>query len=322
MSADEARAESSTVPATSQARFFGDEPLQQLRTPQQAESSGRGQQAREPQVGSPAEFLQQLQEQPQQKLVQHLQCPPQAGQVSADAVPPSLTQAPDPPQLASPGPQLARIEQGTRGLQAPLRPATQDASIREEVSEGSETVVSLREAELVAASLWLAGVVFLALRVVLAQLALRRILYSAQSVETDGEFDLAARIVSQREIRRPVQLLVSDRCSMPMTCGVLRPVIVLPESAATWSPERLRMVLLHELAHVRRLDCLWQWLSFAVTTCHWFNPLVWTAALRANRRVMTRCSTRACGRLTTRKHCSTSARAAGGMCSRCVPALR
>lgn len=270
-----------TVPVESGERFLATEP-QQLRAPQQRESPARGPQLGEPQVGSPAQFLQQLQEHPQQKLVQRPQFPQQAGQVSAEAVSQSLTQAPGPPQLATPGPQLARRgpQRTRRGPQAPPRPGVQDVLIPEETPHESETVFSLREAELLAASLWLAGVLFLGLRVLLAQLALRRILGTAGTVQPDGEFNLAVKLVSQCGIRRPVRLLVSDHCSMPMTCGVLRPAIVLPKSASTWSPERLRMVLLHELAHVRRLDCLWQWLSFAVTTCHWFNPLVWLAASR------------------------------------------
>lgn len=281
MSEDEVSAEPSTVPVASRAGALAAEPSQQLRALVQRESPARGPQPGEPQVGSPAEFLQQLQEHPQKKLVQQLHFPgPQAGQMSGEASQ-LLTQAPEPPELATPGPQLARTEtpQGKRGPET-SRLIAQDVSHSEETRYDSETVFSLREAELLAASLWLAGVLFLGLRVLLAQLALRRILRTARSVENNGDFALAVKLASQCGIRRPVRLLVSDRCSMPMTCGVLRPAIVLPKSASTWLPERLRMVLLHELAHVRRLDCLWQWLSFAVTTCHWFNPLVWLAAAR------------------------------------------
>jgi HEAT repeat protein/beta-lactamase regulating signal transducer with metallopeptidase domain len=81
-------------------------------------------------------------------------------------------------------------------------------------------------------------------------------------------------------------LLASDQVTVPFTSGVLRPVVVVPASAlATWTDERIRVVLLHELAHVRRRDCLVQAMSQLACAAYWFNPLTWVAArrLRAER---------------------------------------
>jgi HEAT repeat protein/beta-lactamase regulating signal transducer with metallopeptidase domain len=81
-------------------------------------------------------------------------------------------------------------------------------------------------------------------------------------------------------------LLASDQVTVPFTSGVLRPVVVVPASAlATWTDERIRVVLLHELAHVRRRDCLVQAMSQLACSAYWFNPLTWVAArrLRAER---------------------------------------
>ena len=60
-----------------------------------------------------------------------------------------------------------------------------------------------------------------------------------------------------------------------MTWGVLRPVIMLPVEASAWSDERRRVVLLHELAHIRRYDTFTQWFAQAALVLHWFNPLAW-----------------------------------------------
>ena len=69
----------------------------------------------------------------------------------------------------------------------------------------------------------------------------------------------------------------SDAVATPMTLGVLHPWILLPTEHRLWDPERLRAVMLHELAHVRRRDCLLQWLPNIVCTVNWFNPLAWMA---------------------------------------------
>ena len=76
-------------------------------------------------------------------------------------------------------------------------------------------------------------------------------------------------------------LLASDHVTVPFTSGILRPVVVVPASAlTTWTDERIRVVLLHELAHVRRRDCLVQAMSQIACAAYWFNPLTWVAARR------------------------------------------
>jgi HEAT repeat protein len=87
------------------------------------------------------------------------------------------------------------------------------------------------------------------------------------------------------EIRRSVVVVESETVATPMVCGVWRPLIVMPKSAAEWSDERRRVVVLHELAHIKRRDCLTQAVAQIVCAAYWFNPLAWLAArrLRAER---------------------------------------
>jgi len=80
--------------------------------------------------------------------------------------------------------------------------------------------------------------------------------------------------------QRPVQLLYTGEVDIPMTWGTYRPVIFLPAGAQSWPPERRRAVLLHELAHVVRFDCLVQGLTSIACALYWFHPAVWYAARR------------------------------------------
>lgn len=62
----------------------------------------------------------------------------------------------------------------------------------------------------------------------------------------------------------------------PMVMGMIRPVLILPETALIES--RLPYVLRHELVHYRRGDIVWRWLAVLATSVHWFNPVVYVAA--------------------------------------------
>ena len=62
-----------------------------------------------------------------------------------------------------------------------------------------------------------------------------------------------------------------------MTFGVLRPAVFLPRDAAQWSEERRRIVLLHELAHVRRWDVAAQLAARLALVLNWWNPMAWKA---------------------------------------------
>jgi beta-lactamase regulating signal transducer with metallopeptidase domain len=91
---------------------------------------------------------------------------------------------------------------------------------------------------------------------------------------------LRRQLAAELGLGLEIGLLKSSRVAVPMTWGVLRPVVLLPVDADDWSEECCRIVLLHELAHIKRRDCLTQMLAQLACALHWFNPLVWSAASR------------------------------------------
>ncbi len=62
-----------------------------------------------------------------------------------------------------------------------------------------------------------------------------------------------------------------------MTWGIWRVRVLLPADSAIWTAEQRRAVLLHELAHARRWDCLTQLVAQLACALYWFNPLLWLA---------------------------------------------
>jgi TonB family protein len=91
---------------------------------------------------------------------------------------------------------------------------------------------------------------------------------------------VARESATEFRLRRPVTVLIGDDAVVPMVTGVQRPAVLLPREAAHWSRERLHIVLLHEMAHIRRRDCVTQALAELAGSLYWFNPLVWLAIRR------------------------------------------
>ena len=83
-----------------------------------------------------------------------------------------------------------------------------------------------------------------------------------------------------RQARSAGLVRVSSRIQTPMTWGVLRPVILVPEYVEDWSAEQRDMVIRHERAHIDRRDWLWQGFAQVMTAVFWFHPLVWLALVQ------------------------------------------
>jgi beta-lactamase regulating signal transducer with metallopeptidase domain len=97
---------------------------------------------------------------------------------------------------------------------------------------------------------------------------------------TDGGWRGVADDLARDRTLRNVTLLQSTEPSLVVTCGVIRPKIVLPAGSDAWSDARRRIVLAHELAHIRRFDWATQMLGEALRAIYWFHPLVWIASRR------------------------------------------
>ena len=64
----------------------------------------------------------------------------------------------------------------------------------------------------------------------------------------------------------------------PFLAGIIHPAIYLSDGLSDY-PERLRHVLVHEETHYKHGDHIWSWLRMVALALHWYNPLVWFAAI-------------------------------------------
>lgn len=127
---------------------------------------------------------------------------------------------------------------------------------------------------------WLAGVLASLSMLVVGLWRLSRIASAARPLPPGRLAKVASQVATAAGLRRRVTLLQSRDPALLITWGALRPTIVLPARAHTWSDDRARVVLRHELAHAARGDWLAQMLAEVLCALCWFNPLVWIARRR------------------------------------------
>jgi TonB family protein len=134
-----------------------------------------------------------------------------------------------------------------------------------------------------ACGFWVAGALLFIRRWRAGSAQVARMRSEASVLAEDGS--VVQQVAASIGLRRSVLLLRSGEEIVPLAAGIRRPVILMPASAAGWSRERLQVVLLHEMGHIRRRDCLVQALGELTSCIYWFHPLVWVALrrLRAER---------------------------------------
>jgi beta-lactamase regulating signal transducer with metallopeptidase domain len=128
--------------------------------------------------------------------------------------------------------------------------------------------------------LWLSGVLLSLLPLALARIRVYRLARKSVTV-TDGRWiDIMRSTPAIARFAGRVRVLESQGAGMPMTWGITRATLLVPSGAEHWPDWRCREILLHELAHVERRDCLTQLIAQITCAFYWFNPLTWVASHR------------------------------------------
>lgn len=123
--------------------------------------------------------------------------------------------------------------------------------------------------------IWTVGTLFCLLRTCGNRISLQRLLSRSSLVEDEDWKRAAVEACQALGFHRTIRLRLLAEARSPMVAGLFRVTVLLPEDAADWTPARRRLVLLHELAHVKRHDALTQAVAGLVCALQWFNPLCW-----------------------------------------------
>ncbi len=125
------------------------------------------------------------------------------------------------------------------------------------------------------AAIWLTGVAIWGASLLWINLRFSRIIGNLPEVihpELSLILDDSCRRLG---IGRCPRMIETDRVGSPALMGLWHPTLLLPlGTASRFTPEELRLIFLHELAHLRRGDHFVQCLIAVLHVLHWFNPLL------------------------------------------------
>lgn len=125
---------------------------------------------------------------------------------------------------------------------------------------------------------WACGFVTISLPLIFGLIRNAKNRRASSSVQDEHLLAWVDQQCRRMQISRSVQIREIDAEVTPMTWGILRPIILLPTNSwRQWSNSQTQTVLLHELAHVKRLDVLTHLLARVVLCVYWYNPLTWYA---------------------------------------------
>jgi TonB family protein len=117
------------------------------------------------------------------------------------------------------------------------------------------------------AVVWASGVILGAALLLRSLYRLKRMARPSVQAQDDEWSRTAAEISAVYRLRRPVRICHTDAPDLLATFGLFRPCVV----------DRVRVVLSHELAHIRRHDWTVQIGAEMLRIAYWFNPLIWAA---------------------------------------------
>jgi ABC-type transport system substrate-binding protein/Zn-dependent protease with chaperone function len=133
--------------------------------------------------------------------------------------------------------------------------------------------------------LWLLGVIFLSIKMVLG-LRLIAKLRTHYVYALPNHLRATASRLAKRFQGKRFELRLSHIADVPMVVGFFKPVILIPVSTISGlSPVQLEMIIAHEMAHIHRYDHIVNLLQNIIETLLFFNPAIWwiSAQIRQER---------------------------------------
>ena len=123
---------------------------------------------------------------------------------------------------------------------------------------------------------WLLGSALMLTRAGIQVAGAERLRRSCKPLDDSRITQLLAEAQRALNLTRRIRVAVTDKLTSPAVVGVIVPTLILPLTLlTTLTPEQIRFILMHELAHIRRGDYFANLFQLFIEALLFFNPAVW-----------------------------------------------
>lgn len=151
------------------------------------------------------------------------------------------------------------------------------------VEQAKRTVLHLQPKREHVGYVWLLGLAMTSLRIAMSAKSLLR--WSRSATRSDNRLEqLLASVLAKMRCHKQVRLLICKEKLVPMVCGFLKPVIIIPASLMTsLTPSELEAILKHEVAHLIRNDLWHNAFQLLIESVLFYHPCVWLLSRQIRR---------------------------------------
>ncbi|TWT56856.1 Regulatory protein BlaR1 [Thalassoglobus neptunius] len=218
-------------------------------------------------------------------------------QTTASTSPESPSPTPATPAAETPFTEkLSEDPESALAVSAPETASTGMVDDLASIAESDDVLPSQKSSQIswvqISLFVWFTGAISL-IGYLLGKLGQMRRFHQDTRVEPSDDLLEAVEIVSANlGLTKIPRVLVTLHPSVPFATGVFRPFVVLPSHLVDkTTPEEMRLILAHEMTHLRRGDTIVGVLQLMIQTIWWFHPFVWWLN-REMRRVREECCDR------------------------------
>ncbi|MBU3190675.1 phosphodiester glycosidase family protein [Clostridium bowmanii] len=129
--------------------------------------------------------------------------------------------------------------------------------------------------------LWLLVVIIIASYTIVMTMKLKVKVKSGKVCDNEDVLLLLLQCKNKLNIKSNIKIIYTNGIKTPCIYGFISPKLLLPIGIENYvNKNELEYIILHELAHVKRLDIIVSCLSGILQIIHWFNPIIWYSFYR------------------------------------------
>lgn len=168
------------------------------------------------------------------------------------------------------------VQYGAQGTSASAANPVQGVSVTARPSAPAPETPETQPAVTLFVEAWFLGVVLLSLRAAGGLFVIERMRRREIKLVARELFEKCQVLQKKMGLDRVIRYCEGLRLDTPAVLGWFRPVVMLPAKALSGlNEEQIEMIIAHELAHIRRLDCFVNLFQIGVETLLFYHPAVW-----------------------------------------------